>query len=31
VVDVDGPRIERLEIEFRHEDEAPQEAAASGE
>ena len=31
VVDVDGPRIERLEIEFLHEDEAPQEAAASGE
>ena len=30
VLDVDGPRIERLEVEFRHEDEAPQEAA-SGE
>ena len=31
VLDVDGPRIERLEVEFRREGEAPQEAAVSGE
>ena len=31
VVDVDGTRIERLEVEFRSEEEAPQEAAVSGE
>jgi magnesium and cobalt exporter, CNNM family len=31
VVDVDGPRIERLEVEFRDEEEAPQEAGASSE
>jgi putative hemolysin len=31
VLDVDGPRIERLEVEFRDQEVSPQEAAVSGE